>query len=322
MALTRTIAVLLFDQVNAIDVTGPTEAFANVIHENGAKAYKIVSWAFDKKIVTSESGLRLCADRCVPKRPIADLLIVPGGKGLRERQTLTCVADWLRRNHAKFGRIASVCTGAYALAEAGIVDGQNITTHWAHADDLQKRYPKVQVNSDSLFLSDGRIHSSGGVTAGIDLALDLIEKDYGGQAAINVAREMVIFLRRSGAQAQFSMPLKMQAEAPNRLSDVCKWAANNLDADLSVEMLASRAGLSARQFSRRFREAFGMPPATYVKRLRLDVGRTLLGQGASVAQAGHAIGFASIDGFRRAFGGQFGIAPGEYQNRFKLRESI
>ena len=315
-----TVAIILFDQVNAIDVAGPLEAFATTRTKANVPAYKIVSWAFDDLAVTTESSSKFCADSPVPKRPHADILLVPGGRGVRNQETLSKLALWLKEHHGNFGRIASICTGVFALAEAGLLDGRKVTTHWAHARDLQARYSKIHVEPDALFLRDGRFYSSGGVTAGIDLALDLIEDDLGGNAAMQVARELVVFLRRTGAQAQFSMPLRLQTTASDTLDEVCKWAACHLEEDLSVETLAARAGLSARQFSRRFHAAFGMPPATYIKRLRLDAGRTFLGQGVSLSQVAHACGFGSTDGFRKAFEGQFGVSPKEYQNRFKQIE--
>jgi len=321
MTLKYKIAVLLFNQVNALDVAGPLEAFANVTHENGSQAYTIETWVIGETLVQSESGLRLCADKSVPQRPQADILIIPGGRGIREFLTLRLISDWLQKNQERFGRIASICTGAYVLAEAGLVDGRTVTTHWAYAEDFRKRYPNVTVNSDALFLQDGRFYSSGGVTAGIDLALDLIESDMGGEAAMKAARELVVFLRRSGAQTQFSIPLQMQTTAADDFGDICKWIANNLHTDLSVDSLASRAGLSTRQFSRRFRKAFSMPPAAYVKRMKLDAGRTFLGQGVSIPQVAHATGYLSTDGFGRAFESQFGISPGEYQRRFKSQET-
>ncbi len=315
----RSVAVLLYEGANAVDVAGPLEAFAAVRRADGARVYEPRIWTLGPRVVRSESGLQLCADAVAPRKPSADLLVVPGGAGVREPQTLARISAWLRRHHTRFQRIAAVCTGAYALAEAGLADGRAITTHWAHARDLQRRYPKVRVNADALFLKDGRFYSSGGVTAGIDLALDLIEADCGPRAAMEAARELVVFLRRSGGQTQFSAPLKLQAAAAGRLKDVCTWAASNLHADLSVEALAARAGLSERQFARCFREALGAPPASYIKALRLDAARTLLGQGAAVAQAADASGFASADAFRRAFERQFGVAPSEYRRRFTLK---
>ena len=221
-------------------------------------------------------------------------------------------------HHASFRRIASICTGAYALAEAGVLDGRDVTTHCAHVNEYQKRYPEVQISPDAIYLNDGRFYSSGGVTVGIDLALDLIENDFGSLAAMRVARELVVFLKRTGAQSQFSMPLQMQSGASGRMDEVCKWAAGHLNADLSVDALASRAGLSSRQFARRFRAAYGTPPAAYIKRLRLDGARTLLSQGVSLSRVVHASGFGSTDGFRRAFVEQFGVTPREYRKRFQL----
>lgn len=310
----------MFNGVNAVDVAGPLEAFATVRGEDGAPLYGPRVWSIGARDVRSESGLRLCADGAAPKRAHGDLLIVPGGAGVREPETLERLAAWLKHNHAGFKRVAAVCTGAYALAESGLVEGRTIATHWAHARDLQRRYPSVRVDADALFRKDGRFYSSGGVTAGIDLALELIEADFGAQAAMKAARELVVFLRRTGAQAQYSEPLKMQATAAGRLKDVCRWAAANLAADLSVEALAARAGLSARQFSRRFQEAFGQAPAGYIKTMRLDAARTLLAQGASVAQAAEGAGFASADAFRRAFEQHFGVAPSAYRQRFALKK--
>lgn len=315
----RTVALLLYEGVNATDVAAPLEAFAAVRSGDGTRAYEPRVWSLTSPVVRAESGLKLCADGPAPARPSADLLIVPGGVGVREPETLARLSTWLFRHHRRFRRIATVCTGAYALAETGLLDGRTITTHWAHARDLQRRYPKVRVDADALFLKDGRFYSSGGVTAGIDLALDLIESDCGPRAAIDAARELVVFLRRTGTQTQFSAPLQLQAQAAGRLADVCRWAANNLEANLSVETLAARAGLSSRQFSRRFRDAMGAPPASYIKMLRLDAARTLLGQGAAIARAAEVSGFESADGFRRAFERQFGVAPSEYRRRFKLK---
>lgn len=316
MSNSRTIAVILFEGVNSLDVSGPLEAFASVRGDGGTPAYRAKVWSIAARHVRSESGLRLCADAAAPEGARADLLILPGGAGVREPRTLKRLAEWLARNQAGFVRIAAICTGAYALAESGLADGRTITTHWAHASDLRRRYPAVTVNSDALFLKDGRFYSSGGVTSGIDLALDLIEADCGARAAMGAARELVVFLRRTGSQAQFSEPLKMQVSASGGIANACRWAANNLSADLSVEALAARAGLSSRQFSRRFRSAFGNSPAAYIEALRLDAARASLAQGASIARIAQVTGFKSADVFRRAFERQFKLNPGEYQKRF------
>lgn len=316
MTLERTVAVLLFDQVNALDVAGPLEAFAVASDAEEGPAYRTVVWSFGSSVIRSESGLKLASDGPPPVKPEGDLLLVPGGAGARDPRMLVRIADWLRAHHFRFKRIAAICTGAYALAEAGLLDGRCAATHWAHVRDLQRRYPKVRVTPDALFVADGRFHTSGGVTAGIDLALDLIERDAGPAAAMRAARQLVVFLRRSGAQAQFSTPLQVQTAATGRLAEVCRWAAAHLDADLSVDALAARAGLSPRQLARRFQADFGATPAAYVQRLRLDAARTLLAQGAHAARVAHAVGFASEDGFRRAFQKRFGVSPVDYRRRF------
>lgn len=315
------VAVLLYDRVNAIDVTGPVEVFATAKGADGVPAYSIITWSIGaSKQVVTESGLTLQADRSAPQTAHADILIVPGGEGIREGKTLSEVSDWLSANRNAFGQVVSICTGAYALAEAGFFDDQIASTHWAHAADLQSKYPSIQVDADALFVRGPKVSSSGGVTAGIDLALDLVQEDLGEHSAMAVARELVVYLRRPGAQAQFSLPLQLQSKSGDKLNEVCLWAAANLAEDLTVETLAHRAGLSARQFSRRFQQAYDTPPATFIKILRLDEARQRLGQGVSIKQTAQSVGFASIDGFRKAFEQRFGLGPRDYQKHFRERK--
>lgn len=316
------VAILLFEGVNSVDVAGPLEAFASVRDEAGEPRYELLIWSLGPRRVKSECGLYLHADQAPPEGARADTLIVPGGPGVREPATLKRLGEWLRRNHGRFRRVAAVCTGAYALAESGLVDGRRITTHWAHARDLKRRYPRVRLEEGSLFLRDGKFYSAGGVTSGIDLTLDLIENDCGARAAMAAARELVVFLRRTGSQSQFSAPLQMQATAPVELREVCAWAANHLNGDLSVETLAARANLSARQFSRRFQAAFDSSPARYIQSLRLDAARAALSKpGTSLARIARTAGFQSVDVFRRAFERHFETSPGEYRRRFAIREN-
>ncbi|MEM9304697.1 MAG: helix-turn-helix domain-containing protein [Pseudomonadota bacterium] len=310
--------VLLFDRVNAIDVAGPIEVFATARKACGAAPYETSTWSLDGRGVVTESGLQLLPDGAAEPVGHASTLIVPGGAGVREPESLRRLSAWLRANHASFDRIVSVCTGAYALAEAGLLDRRMIATHWAHAEDLRRRYPSIWVDADALFLGDAGIYTSGGVTSGIDLALELVARDLGHAAATAVARELVVFVRRSGKQSQFSEPLRMQSQAPDRLAEVCTWAANNLDKNLSVETLAERARLSQRQLSRRFHRTYGASPAAVVRRLRIDAARLLLEQGVTVQRAAAAVGFASVDGFRRAFDDVLGLSPRQYRDRFPL----
>ena len=285
---------------------------------DGTRAYVSLVWSIGARIVRSESGLQLCADTAAPDLPSADLLIVPGGPGVRAPRTLSQLATWLRRHHTNFRRIAAVCTGAYALAEAGIVNGRTITTHWAHARDLQRRYPKVRVNEDALFLKDGRFYSSGGVTAGIDLALDLIETHYGPRAAMQAARELVVFLRRTGAQAQFSAPLKLQTAAEETQGRLPlgrqQLGRGSVDKDTRRAGQSERAAILAPLLPRTRNAARELHQSA-----SSGCARTALGQRANVARAAGVAGFRSADVFRRAFERQFGIAPSEYRNRFALK---
>ncbi|MEM9383991.1 MAG: helix-turn-helix domain-containing protein [Pseudomonadota bacterium] len=317
MSAPITIATLLYPGVNAVDVAGPWEAFAAAFRADGSRSYALTSWGFGETPLVCESGLKLWADRDLPDAPQAHTLLVPGGVGIREPRTLLALARWLGRHEHRFERIASVCTGAYALAEAGLLDGRRVATHWAHAQALQKRYPAIEVDANSLFLIDGRMCSSGGVTAGIDLTLELIESDVGRDAAAASARELVVYLRRPGSQAQYSDPLRMQLAATDRLGEVCAWAATHLHIELPVSRLAERAGLSERQFTRRFQDTFGTPPAQFVKRLRLDRARMLLEQGVAMSEVLRATAFASEDGLRKAFRSHFGCTPHQHAARFK-----
>jgi transcriptional regulator GlxA family with amidase domain len=319
MNLPRSVVVLVYDGVNAVDVAGPAEAFAAASDGAGGGGYAVTVVSPEGTSATAESGLTFAPDGPLEAVEGGDYLLIPGGRGIREPSTLGCIAGWLRDRSHGYGTVVAICTGAYALAEAGLLDGRTVTTHWAHAADLSRRYPKVEVDPEALFRRDGRIVTSGGVTAGIDLTLELIAEDFGHEVSARVAREMVVFTRRSGNQSQFSEPLRLMSQAPDPLTEVGRWAANHLAADLSVRALARRAHLSPRQFSRRFHEVFGTPPATYVRRLRVDGARVLLEQGVSIQKTAPAVGFTSVDGLRRAFERAFGLTPRAYRERFRGR---
>lgn len=317
MNRTLQIAVIVFDGVNAVDVTGPVEAFAAVRALDGSPVYTATCWSMDGLTVSAESGLKFTAESPIPEIPEADLLIIPGGAGLREPERLKRAGQWLRQHHGCFKRVVSVCTGAYALAASGLIDGRRVTTHWNFAADLARSFPAVRVNCDALFIKDNKYYSSGGISAGIDLALSIIEEDFGAKAATAAARELVVFLRRTGSQSQFSSTLKVQSMATDRLAEVCLWATNNLSGDLSLETLARRANLSVRQFCRKFKAVYGTAPAGYFKALRLDAARDALsGSGAGLDEIARYSGFDSPDGFRRAFEKRYRINPGEYRKRF------
>ncbi len=317
MSRRRSVLVLLYEGVHSLDVTGPAEALATVRDADGEPGYEIAFHSLDGRAVRAESGLCLQPDGPVHDALSADLLVVPGGRGVHDPDRLARLASWVRNAQERFGTIVSVCTGAFVLAEAGLLDGRRVATHWAHSRELRARYPRIQVDPDRLFVRDGRILTSGGVTAGVDLALHLIAEDFGHEASTEVARELVVFLRRSGSQKQFSAPLRLLAQASDRLAQVGLWMSNHLDEDLRVEALARRSHLSPRQFSRRFRESYGEPPASYVRRLRVDGARHLLEEGVGVQKVARAVGFETVDGLRRAFGRTLGVTPAAYRERFR-----
>lgn len=311
---TRVIAVAVFDGVQGLDVFGPLDAF-DAANGFAAGAYRLELWSLHGAVVRTESGLRLVADCALGARRRADTLILPGGAGARSivlaekmQLTLASVANRSRR-------LVSVCTGAF-LACRFVPDGTRVATHWKYVEDLRERFPAHQPDGDSLYLRDGRLWSSAGVTAGIDLALKLIADDLGESIAVACARQLVVHYHRAGNQAQFSEPLRLQQRSAGEFGKLLAWMIGHPQADLSVHALAERAGVSPRHLTRKFSAAFGESPGKFVERLRLDHARSLLGQGIRVDGAARAAGFRSADAFRRAFERRFSVAPSAYRRRF------
>jgi len=318
----RTVLIVLFDEVQSLDVTGPIEVFTGAntwrAHHGGGPGYDIRTASLGGRTVRTSSGLRVTPDEDLRHAGTdrLDLLIVPGGEGSR-RPAPELVA-WLRAHARRAGRLVSVCTGAFLLAEAGLLDGRRVTTHWAYCAALATKYPAISVEEDPIFVRDGRVATSAGVTAGIDLALALVEDDLGRVAALDIARHLVVFLRRPGNQAQFSAQLAGQLANREPLRDVQRWIADHPAADLSVEALASQASLSPRQFARAFAAEVGMPPGRYVDRVRLETARRRLEDTADgVEQTARACGYGTPEAMRRAFIRALGVSPGEYRRRFR-----
>jgi transcriptional regulator GlxA family with amidase domain len=317
--------MLGFDEANALDVTGPLEAFSNandLALEAGASAkpYELVLVGLRRGPFSAESGLLFRPHATLRAAPPLDTLIVPGGRGLREPATNAKVVEWVGRRADRIRRIATVCTGIYGVAPTGLLDGRTVATHWRFAAACAARFPNLRVDGNALFVKDGRFYTSGGITAGIDLALALIEEDHGPQLALAVARELVVYLKRSGGQEQYSEPLKFQMRAADRFADLVAWIDAHPERDLSVEALAERACLSTRQFRRRFAATFGCAPAAYVENVRMAEARRRLAQRAgTVEMIAGSLGFASADAFRRAFERRFGVPPREYRARFAVR---
>jgi transcriptional regulator GlxA family with amidase domain len=313
-----------FNQVNALDLVGPAEAFTSALirgpNRQSKNGYQVLIIGLSRRPFVAESGVIFQPHATLLTAPKLDTIIIPGGKGLREVETNRAVVRWISTRSARTRRVVSVCTGIYGLAPTGLLDGRRVTTHWRFAVDVAARFPKLKLNPNALFLKDGRFYTSAGVTAGIDLALALIEEDYGRTIALAVARELVVYLKRSGGQDQYSEPLKFQVESSDRLTELATWISTNPAQNLSVEALARRACLSPRHFIRRFKAAFGQPPGIFVQTLRLDEARRRLCAGqTSIEKVADSVGFKSADAFRRAFAQRFRITPGKYQRGFGLR---
>jgi transcriptional regulator GlxA family with amidase domain len=319
----RQIAILVYPGVQSLDFTGPLEVFAGaqrLIEQSGRRerGYEIKLLSVDGQPLETSSGLTVTPHAslgAVPE-PI-DTLIVAGGYGRKQVATDSTLLDWIARTSATARRTASVCTGAFLLAAAGVLDGRHATTHWASAAELAARYPAVDVDPEPIFLRDGPIWTSAGVTAGMDLALALVEEDLDCDAALTIARHLVLFLRRPGNQSQFSATLSAQEPAREPLREVQRYVVEHPAGDLSVEALADRACMSPRHFARAFAAESGVTPARYVEQVRLEAARRHLEDTAeSIAAVAHACGFGTAETMRRTFLRALDVGPAEYRRRF------
>jgi transcriptional regulator GlxA family with amidase domain len=323
----RRIVFLAFDQVLLLDIAGPLQTFATA-RELAAEAglpdpYRLSVVSARGGEVATSSGLRLLGEKLEGLgRKAIDTLIVPGGPGARQDPPEPGLAAWIAARSRRARRTCSVCTGAFLLAAAGLLDGRRAVTHWSHCARLQQRFPRVRVESDPIFLRDGAIWTSAGVTAGIDLALALVEEDLGREFALRVARQLVVFLKRPGGQSQFSALLQSQTSDDGSFARLHDWMAEHLGEDLRVEILAERAGMSARNFARVYARRLGTTPAKAVERLRLEAARRALEEsGASIERVARACGFGDEERMRRAFLRRLGVAPKHYRQRFSRGEA-
>jgi len=312
--------ILAFPDAQLLDVAGPSEVFAlaNRVGAPGAARYALTLVAPSAGPVVTSSGLSLVAQRSLARAtgPV-DTLLVAGGLGTRPRARDGRIVPWIRRTARRARRVAAVCTGAFLLAEAGLLDGRRATTHWAACEALARRFPAVRVERDPIFVRDDLVYTSAGVTAGIDLALQLVEEDCGRELAIRVARWLVMFLRRPGGQSQFSVQLSAQLAQRDGVREVQSWIADHPDGHCTVEALARRARMSSRNFARVFRREIGVAPATFVEAQRVEVARRLLeSTSQSVAQVAGASGFARVETMHRAFQRVLRVTPGEYRRHF------
>lgn len=312
-----------FDEVQALDLIGPADAFGSDAFDTLAgfseRPYEVTIIGLQRRTFTSSCGVRMAAHVGLDTTLDFDTVIVPGGAGLRRDGLGQRCASWVAERAPSIRRIASVCTGIYGLAPSGLLDGKAVTTHWSAAADVAEKFPRLDVQADALFLRSGKFYTSAGVSAGIDLALALIEEDHGPSASLAVAREMVVYVKRDGGQNQFSEPLEFQSATVDRFKDLAAWIHSHLRDDLSVEALAERTFLSVRQFARAFKEELGTTPASFVEEARLAEAQRRLGESrrrVSIDAVARSVGYGSADVFRRAFERRFGVSPSNYRSRF------
>ena len=335
----RRVVIVVFDGLQSLDLTGPLEVFSSAsrvaAHRAGAPGsgpasasawdpgYEIVTAGVGPGVVRTSSGLRITPDVALAdvSGPL-DTLMVAGGDGVQplvaDAAAAAEVAGHLRRLAPTARRVSSVCTGAFLLAEAGLLDGRRATTHWSRCAQLAERYPTVTVEPDPIFTRDGNIFTSAGVTAGMDLALALVEDDLGREAALTIARWLVLFLRRPGNQAQFSAQLSGQLADRDEVRSLQQAIVEHPGADCSVEALARRAAMSPRHLARVFTEEVGTTPARYVEQVRLEAARRRLEESSDAVEAvAAACGFGTCETMRRAFIRALGVPPAEYRRRFR-----
>jgi transcriptional regulator GlxA family with amidase domain len=243
-----------------------------------------------------------------------DTVIIPGGTGIRDEKVTNKIAKWLNQRSSTTRRVATLGTGIYPLAATGMLDGRQVATHWRYAADVAKRFPNLRVNANCLFVKDGPFYTSAGAMAGVDLSLSLIEEDYGNGIALMIARELIVSAKRSGVQEQYPETLQFQTRSVSRLSELTTWVISHLNENLSLEILAARACLCPRHFTRRFKQEFGTSPAAFVERLRIDEAcHRLSNRDNSVEDVAVSVGFKSAATFRRAFQRRLGINPNDYR---------
>jgi transcriptional regulator GlxA family with amidase domain len=310
----RTIVIVVHDGVTLLDAIGPAEVFAEA-NRFGAR-YRLLFASVDGSDVSTSLGIRFAVSTRLADVRSADTVLVAGGDNLVGRPIDPALVTAVKALPRKTGRIAAVCTGAFILAQAGLLAGRRATTHWREADRLARAYPQVVVEPDAIFIRDGTIYTSAGITAGIDLALSLVEEDHGTDLVRDVARSLVVYLKRSGGQSQFSFMVEANPPRKSPLRLVTDTIAANPAADHSLKSLAARASLSISQLNRLFRTELGITPARFVEMVRLDAARAALDKGHTVTDATRIAGFGSTETLRRVFVTQLGVSPKVYRDRF------
>ena len=321
----RRVLIVVFPGFLMLDAAGPFDAFSlasrQVVAAGRAPAYAVELAALEPGPVVSSSGMVAVATRGLrgAMRDV-DTLLIAGGTGARAASESGSLLAAIRRLRGRVRRLGSVCTGAFVLAAAGQLDGRRATTHWQYASELASRYPQIDVEADAIYVKDSPLYTSAGVTAGIDLALALIEEDLGRDIALAVARDLVVFARRPGGQTQFSVHLAAQFASESSLSALQKWMMEHPEEDLSVERCAARVGMSPRNFARVFVRELGVTPAAWVLAMRVERAQALLVDTRSgVDEIAARCGFGAAETMRRAFLRRLRASPTAYRQRFQLR---
>ncbi len=311
----REVVVVVFDDVKLLDAVGPGEVFAEA-NRFGAR-YHLEFASLDGHDVMTSLGTRFSVTASVDSVRRVDTVLVAGGDGLVSRPIDPRLVDAVRSLSGRTKRLASICTGAFILAKAGLLDGRRATTHWRHTRLLGKAYPDIRVEPDAIFVHDGDVFTSAGVSAGIDLALALVEMDYGSTLVRDVARSLVVYLKRAGGQSQFSVLVESNPAPQSALRLVTDAISADPAGEHSVTTLAAHASLSTRQLTRLFHAELGTTPARYVEMVRVDIARAALDAGHSVGDSARRAGFGSAETFRRVFVAHLGVSPKAYRDRFR-----
>jgi transcriptional regulator GlxA family with amidase domain len=326
----RRIGIVAFPDSQILDIAGPLAVFDEAgrifqkLSGTGRRAYQVelISTAGDR-MITCYSGVSLTAHTDFRSfRGSLDTLIVAGGYGVMRAEAVSGFLPWLKRTARRVRRLGSVCTGAFVLAEAGLLNGRRATTHWAWCQQISEHFPSVRFDPNPIFVRDGNVYTAAGVTAGIDMALALVEEDLGAETALLTARGLVVFLRRPGSQSQFSAALALQASDRAPLKELQAWIYDHLKEPLTVERLAERAGMSPRNFARVFKEELKTTPARFVLQLRVETARRRLEESNhTIERIAEDCGFGSIESMRNAFQRLLRVSPQEYRKRFHVAET-
>jgi transcriptional regulator GlxA family with amidase domain len=313
----RRVAILAVEGVQLLDVSGPADVFAEANVQAGRAEYQVRLLGSAPGMIRTSSGVRLATDGVLGRREVdpIDTLLVAGAPNLPRRGREPRLLEGLREAASGARRYGSVCTGAFLLAEAGLLDGRRATTHWAFAEQFARTYPQVTLEVDAIQVRDGKVRTAAGVTAGLDLALALVEEDLGAELARQVASHLVMYFRRPGGQLQYSRAGKGSPAGRSVLQDVQRWVVAHPKERHGVAELAERAGMSPRHFARLFHDEIGVTPHAWVEEMKVEAARRLLEQGEPPKIVAADCGFADVETFRRAFQRQLGVSPAAYRSQ-------